>query len=95
METANLNKRDETRTFEKGKLELVKTGGIAIGRGQFDPGWEWFKRVKPIAKTKSCKAPHSQHHVSGLLHAVMDDGTENVLILGRCLSFRRATMHGL
>lgn len=27
MEVKSLNTPDETRTFEKGKLELVKTGG--------------------------------------------------------------------
>lgn len=76
MEVASLNKPDETRKFEKGKLELVNIGGVTIGRGKFDPGWKWSKHVKPIAKTKSCEAPHFQYHVSGVLHVVMDDGTE-------------------
>jgi hypothetical protein len=76
MEVANLNEPDETRKFEKGKLELVKIGGAAVGRGKFDPGWKWSKHVKPIAKTKSCEAPHFQYHVSGILHVKMDDGTE-------------------
>ena len=30
----------------------------------------------PIAKTKSCEAPHFQYHVAGVLHVKMDDGTE-------------------
>ena len=30
---------DETRTFEKGKIELVNLGDITIGRGVFEPGW--------------------------------------------------------
>jgi hypothetical protein len=76
MEVADLNKPDETRTFEKGRLELVKIGGSAIGRGKFDPGWKWSEHVKPIAKTEWCEAPHFQYHVSGILHIVMDDGTE-------------------
>jgi quercetin dioxygenase-like cupin family protein len=32
--------------------------------------------VQPIAKTKSCEAPHFQYHVSGTLRVKMDDGTE-------------------
>ena len=76
MEVANLNRPEETRKFEKGKLELVKIGGATIGRGKFDPGWKWSTHVKPIAKTKSCEAPHLQYHASGVLHVVMDDGTE-------------------
>jgi len=32
--------------------------------------------VQPIAKTKSCEAPHFQYQVSGTLKIHMDDGTE-------------------
>ncbi len=67
---------DEVRTFPKGRLELIKIGGATIGRGIFEPGWRWSTSVMPIAKTKSCEAPHFQYHVSGILHVVMDDGTE-------------------
>jgi len=76
MEVKSTNAPDETRTFEKGKLELVKTGGVTVGRAVFQPGWRWSTHVKPIAKTKSCEAPHLQYQVSGKLHVVMDDGTE-------------------
>jgi hypothetical protein len=76
MELKNLNTPDEVRNFEKGKIDLVKIGGAVVGRGTFQPGWKWSTHVKPIAKTKSCEAPHFQYHVSGVLHVVMDDGTE-------------------
>ena len=76
MEVKSTNAPDETRTFEKGKLELVKIGGATVGRGIFQPGWRWSTCVKPLAKTKSCEAPHFQYHVSGTMHVVMDDGTE-------------------
>jgi len=67
---------DETRTFERGKLQLVKFGEATIGRAVFEPGWKWSKHVKPTAKTKSCEAPHFQYHATGVLHVKMDDGTE-------------------
>ena len=76
MELKNLNTPDEVRNFEKGKIDLVKIGGAVVGRGTFQPGWKWSTHVKPLAKTKSCEAPHFQYHVSGILHVVMDDGTE-------------------
>ncbi len=76
MEVKHFNSPDETRKFEKGKLDLVKIGGAMVGRGKFEPGWKWSKHVKPIAKTESCEAPHYQYHVSGILHVVMDDGSE-------------------
>lgn len=67
---------DETRTFPKGKLEIVRVGGITFGRATFEPGWKWSESLKPIVKTESCLAPHKQYVVSGRLHVVMDDGTE-------------------
>jgi len=82
MEARSFSSPDEVRQFEKGKLDLVKIGGATVGRAVFQPGWKWSKHVKPIAKTKSCEAPHFQYHVSGTLHVVMDDGTEKDLRAG-------------
>ena len=76
MQVKSLNKPEEVRTFDKGKVELVKANGAMIGRAVFQPGWKWSESVKPLAKTKSCEAPHFQYHVSGTLHVKMDDGTE-------------------
>jgi hypothetical protein len=76
MEVKSLNNPDEVRTFDKGKLELVKVGGATVGRATFQPGWKWSESVQPLVKTKSCEAPHFQYHVSGTLRVRMDDGTE-------------------
>jgi hypothetical protein len=76
MEVKGFNKPDEVRDFDKGKVELVNVGGAMVGRAVFQPGWKWSESVKPLAKTKSCEAPHLQYHVSGTLHIKMDDGTE-------------------
>jgi hypothetical protein len=67
---------DEVRTFDKGRAELLKVGGGVVGRLVLQPGWQWSKHVKPIAKTEWCEAPHFQYHVSGRLHIRMADGTE-------------------
>ena len=67
---------DEVRRFPMGMLELVRVGGAVIGRATLEPGWRWSTSVQPIAKTKSCEAPHFQYHVSGVLRVRMDDGTE-------------------
>ncbi len=67
---------DETRTFDKGKVELVKIGKVTFGRATLEPGWKWSECVKPIVKTKSCMAGHTQYVISGTLHIVMDNGTE-------------------
>ena len=67
---------DETRTFEKGKVDLVKVDGKVVARLTLEPGWRWSQHVKPIAGTEWCEAPHFQYHVSGRMHVVMSDGTE-------------------
>jgi hypothetical protein len=67
---------DETRTFERGTLDLLRVGGADIGRLTLEPGWRWSDHVKPLAGTDLCEAPHFQYHVQGTLHIVMADGTE-------------------
>ena len=76
LESKSLNSPDEVRTFNRGKVELVKVGGVMIGRAVLEPGWKWSECVKPIAKTKSCEASHFQYHVSGIMKVKMDDGIE-------------------
>lgn len=75
-ELKSFGKPDEIREFPNGRVELVKIGGKTIGRAIFEPGWRWANSVQPIAKTKSCEAPHFQYHVSGVLRVRMDDGSE-------------------
>ena len=77
MERKSINSPDEVRTFHKGKLELTTfTNGTTIGRITLEPEWSWEKCVKPIVKTNSCEAPHTQYMISGSIKVVMDDGSE-------------------
>ena len=74
-EVRGFGKPDEIRKFPQGKVELVKVGGVMVGRATFEPGWKWSTCVKPLAKTKSCEAPHFQYQLSGTMKVVMDDGS--------------------
>lgn len=76
MQSKNLARPDETRAFDKGKVELVTVNAVTFGRATLQPGWKWSTCVKPLAQTPSCQAAHLQYHVSGRLHVVMDDGSE-------------------
>jgi hypothetical protein len=76
IQRKNLACPDETRAFDKGKVELVTVNGVTFGRATLQPGWKWSTCVKPLAQTPSCEAAHLQYHVSGRLHVVMDDGSE-------------------
>ena len=75
-EHKSFNAPDETRPFEKGRVELLNIGGATIGRLTLEPGWRWSQHVKPIAGTEWCEAPHFQYQVSGRLHVQMADGTK-------------------
>ena len=74
-ELKSFGKPDEVREFPLGNVQLINIGGATIGRATFQPGWRWSTSVQPLAKTKSCEAPHYQYHVSGILKVKMDDGT--------------------
>ena len=75
-ERKDFNASDETRTFEKGKADLINIGGGVVGRLTLEPGWRWSLHVKPVAKTEWCEAPHFQYHLTGRLGIKMQDGTE-------------------
>jgi ethanolamine utilization protein EutQ (cupin superfamily) len=76
LESKNFDQADETRTFDKGHMDLVTVGGTTIGRAVFEPGWKWSECVKPIAGTDTCQVAHTGYVISGRMHVAMDDGTE-------------------
>lgn len=73
---------DETRVFEKGILEIVRIGGMVLGRASYEPGWRWSKHVSPIAGTPLCEVEHVGMVLSGRAMAAMNDGTEVELTAG-------------
>jgi quercetin dioxygenase-like cupin family protein len=73
---------DETRLFEKGKLEIVRIGGMTLGRASYEPGWRWSEHVSPIAGTPLCEVEHVGMVLSGRAMAAMKDGTEVELAAG-------------
>ena len=70
---------DEVREFENGRFELVRTGGMTVGRATYEPGWKWSEHVGPSAGTESCQVEHVGLVVSGQAAVKMDDGTERVM----------------
>jgi hypothetical protein len=65
---------DETREFERGKFEIVRLGGLTIGRATYQPGWKWSEHVRPLAGTPFCEVEHVGLVVSGHAVAAMQDG---------------------
>lgn len=73
---------DETRLFEKGRLEIVHIGGMTIGRASYEPGWKWSEHVSPIAGTPFCEVEHVGMVLCGRAMAAMKDGAEVELVAG-------------
>jgi quercetin dioxygenase-like cupin family protein len=73
---------DETRFFEKGRLDIVRIGGMTIGRASYEPGWRWSEHVSPIAGTSLCQVEHVGMVISGQAMAAMENGNEVVLSAG-------------
>lgn len=73
---------DEVRTFEKGKFELVRIGGMTIGRATYQPGWKWSVHVGPSVGASRCNVEHVGIVLSGCATAAMEDGTIHELRAG-------------
>jgi TusA-related sulfurtransferase len=71
----NVGEPDEWKTFPKGSLQIVTTGGFTLGLRTLRPGWRWSTDMKPIAKTETCLTQHVGYALSGRMAFAMDDGT--------------------
>src|SRR5215218_4803926 len=65
---------DEVREMEKGRFELVRLGGMTIGRATYEPGWRWSQHVGPGVGQTHCHVEHVGLVVSGTATAAFDDG---------------------
>lgn len=65
---------DEVREFERGRFEVVRVGGLTIGRATYQPGWKWSEHVAPLAGTPFCEVEHVGLVVSGAAAAAMLGG---------------------
>lgn len=66
---------DETRHFEKGRLDLLKLGSMTVGRATYEPGWRWSLHVGPLVGASRCTIEHVGMVVSGVATAAFDDGS--------------------
>ena len=65
---------DEVRTFPKGRFELVRIGGLTIGRATYEPGWRWSLHVGPTVGAVRCPVEHVGLVLSGTATAAFEDG---------------------
>lgn len=65
---------DEVREFAKGRFEILRLGGVTVGRATYQPGWKWSVDVGPSAGAALCSVEHIGLVVSGAATAAFDDG---------------------
>jgi quercetin dioxygenase-like cupin family protein len=65
---------DETRVMTKGMFEIVRLGGLTIGRATYEPGWKWSVHVGPSVGAKRCSVEHVGLVLSGTATAAFEDG---------------------
>ena len=75
-EVKDFSKPDEVRSFNHGKAEILNIAGGTVGRFTLQPGWQWSKDVKPIAKTDRCEVTHFAYVISGRMIVKMSTGEE-------------------
>jgi mannose-6-phosphate isomerase-like protein (cupin superfamily) len=78
LEIRRLEQPDEVRRFERGSFEVLRLGGVTIGRARYEPGWRWSEHVGGNPDSR-CQVEHVGMVLSGRAAVLMDDGTEVVM----------------
>jgi quercetin dioxygenase-like cupin family protein len=81
LEIINFASPTETRTFERGRFEVVNIAGTTVGRARYEPGWRWSEHVGSSPDDR-CQVAHLGVVLSGRAAVHMDDGTELTLTPG-------------
>src|ERR1700692_3634926 len=65
---------DECREMTLGRFEIVRLGGLTIGRATYQPGWKWSEHVGPTVGATRCSVEDVGLLLSGVATAAFDDG---------------------
>jgi mannose-6-phosphate isomerase-like protein (cupin superfamily) len=65
---------DESRELTHGRFEIVRIGGLTVGRATYEPGWMWSEHVGPSLGLTRCTVEHVGLVLEGTAVAAMDDG---------------------
>jgi hypothetical protein len=65
---------DEVRPMVKGRFEIIRIGGMTIGRATYEPGWRWSEHVGPAVGAARCHVEHVGMVLAGAATAAFDDG---------------------
>jgi quercetin dioxygenase-like cupin family protein len=64
---------DEVREMVKGRFEVVRIGGLTIGRATYQPGWKWSEHVGPGVGSGRCTVEHVGLVLAGVATVALPD----------------------
>lgn len=64
---------DEVREMPLGRFELVRIGGLTLGRATYHPGWRWSEHVGPAVGADRCSVEHVGMVLAGVATAAFGD----------------------
>jgi quercetin dioxygenase-like cupin family protein len=64
---------DEVREMVKGRFEVVRIGGLTIGRATYQPGWKWSEHVGPGVGAERCSVEHVGLVLAGVATVALAD----------------------
>jgi quercetin dioxygenase-like cupin family protein len=67
-------KPDESREMTLGRFDLVRIGGMTIGRASYQPGWRWSQHVGRGLGQERCQVEHVGLVLAGVATAAFADG---------------------
>lgn len=65
---------DELRILQRGRFEIVRLGGVTIGRASYEPGWRWSLHVGPATGATHCPLEHVGLVLRGTATVAFEDG---------------------
>jgi quercetin dioxygenase-like cupin family protein len=65
---------DEIREMRLGRFEVVRVGGVTIGRATYQPGWKWSEHVGPSVGATHCRVEHVGLVLAGCATVAFEDG---------------------
>jgi hypothetical protein len=73
---------DEVRDMTLGRFEVVRLGGMVIGRATCPPGWRWSKHVGRKLGQERCQIEQLGLVIAGAAAAGFPNGRINVMRAG-------------
>ena len=64
---------DEVREMVKGRFDVVRIGGLTIGRATYQPGWKWSEHVGPGLGAERCSVEHVGLVLAGVATVALPD----------------------